>query len=100
MISLQISKHLEDELQIAAEGSGRSKEELAAEILAAHFEDKSLPLSAFTEQELTRLQESVQQVKRGEVISEEEVDKFFEEWFRELKRVEPVFPVLPTHSAT
>jgi hypothetical protein len=39
MASLQIPKHLEDQLRIAAEGSGQSKEELAAEILAAHFGD-------------------------------------------------------------
>jgi hypothetical protein len=44
-----------------------------------------LPLSAFTEDQLTRLQDSVQQVRRGEVISEEQVDKFFEEWFQELE---------------
>ncbi len=61
MASLQIPKHLEDELQIAAECSGRSKEELAAEILSAHFQDESLPLSAFTEDQLQRLQESIEQ---------------------------------------
>jgi plasmid stability protein len=84
MASLQIPKHLEDELQIAAECSGRSKEELAAEILSAHFQDESLPLSAFTEDQLKRLQESIEQVKRGELIPESEIDEFFEEWFKEL----------------
>ncbi len=85
MASLQIPKHLEDELQIAAECSGRTKEELAAEILAAHFEDESLPLSAFTEEQLARFKESVEQVKRGDLIPEEEIDQFFEEWFKELE---------------
>jgi hypothetical protein len=85
MASLQIPEHLEDELQLAAECSGRSKEELAAEILAAHFEDESLPLSAFTEEQLTRFKESIEQVKRGELIPEDEIDKFFEQLFKELE---------------
>ena len=38
MASLQIPKHLEDQLLIEAECSGRTKEELAAEILAASIE--------------------------------------------------------------
>jgi len=80
MASLQIPKHLEDQLLIEAECSGRTKEELAAEILAAHLGDESVPLSAFTQEQLTRLQESVEQVKRGELIPEEEIDKFFEDW--------------------
>ncbi len=84
MASLQIPEHLEDELQFAAECSGQTKEELAAEILAAHFQDKSLPLSAFTEEQLTRLKESIEQAKRGELIPAEEIDIFFEEWFKEL----------------
>jgi len=85
MASLQIPEHLEDELEIAAEWSGRTKDEVAAEILSAHFEDESLPLSAFTEGQLARLKESVAQVKRGELVTEKETDEFFEGWFKELE---------------
>ena len=85
MASLQIPQHLEDQLLIEAECSGQTKEELAAEILAAHLGDESVPLSALTQEQLTRLQESVEQVKRGDLIAEEEVDKFFAEWFQELE---------------
>jgi predicted transcriptional regulator len=84
MASLQIPEHLDDELTIAAECSGQTKEALAAEILAAHFRDESLPLSAFTEAQLTRFKESVEQAKRGELIPEEEIDKLFEDWFKRL----------------
>jgi predicted transcriptional regulator len=80
MASLQIPEHLEDELQIAAEWSGRTKEEVAAEILSAHFEDESLPLSAFTEEQLARLLHSIEQVKRGEVITSEQVQQKFADW--------------------
>jgi predicted transcriptional regulator len=81
MANLQIPEHLEDELQIAAEHTGRTKEEVAAEILEAHFQDASLPLSAFTEQQLARLMHSIEQVKRGEVVTSEEVDAKFRAWF-------------------
>jgi predicted transcriptional regulator len=70
MANLQIPEHLEDELEIAAESSGRTKEEVAAEILSAQFEDVSLPLSAFTEEQLTL-------VKRGEVFTSEHVEAKF-----------------------
>ncbi len=80
MANLQIPEHLEDELQLAAECSGRTKEEIAAEILAAHFEDVSLPLSAFTEEQLTRLMQSIEQVKRGEVLTSEHVQLKFAVW--------------------
>jgi plasmid stability protein len=81
MANLQIHEHLEDELQIEADCSGRTKEEVAAEILTAHFQDESLPLSAFTEEQLTRLKNSMEQVKRGEVLTAEHVDRKFEAWF-------------------
>jgi predicted transcriptional regulator len=81
MASLQIPEHLEDELEIAAEASGRTKEEVAAEILEAHFLDVSLPLSAFTDEQLTRLKHSMEQIKRGEFITAEQVDRKFEAWF-------------------
>jgi hypothetical protein len=80
MANLQIPEYLEDELEIAAECSGRTKEEVAAEILSAHFEDVSLPLSAFTEEPLARLMHSIEQVKRGEVLTSEHVQQKFAAW--------------------
>ncbi len=85
MASLQISKHLEEQLRIAADCSSKTSEELAAEILTAHLGDVSLPLSAFAPERLARLEESVKQSKRGELIPEEEIDSFFERWFTELE---------------
>ncbi len=81
MACLQISDHLEEQLDVAAACSGRSKEELAAEILEAHFEDESLPLSAFTEEQLARLKNSIEQFNRGEFVTSEELDRKFEAWF-------------------
>jgi predicted transcriptional regulator len=81
MASLQIPEHLEEELQIAAEFSGCTKEEIAAQILAAHLEDQSLPLSAFSEAQLARIKDSIGQVQRGDVVTEEQIDRKFEAWF-------------------
>jgi len=81
MPTLHIPEHLEEELQIAAECSGRTKEELAAEILATHLEDESLPLAAFTADKLAHLKQSLEQLKRGEVVTEEQVDRKFDQWF-------------------
>jgi predicted transcriptional regulator len=81
MAVLQIPDHLEEQLYIAAACSGRSKEELAAEILASHFEDESLPLSAFTDEQLARLKNSIKQLNRGEFVTSEEVERKFDAWF-------------------
>jgi predicted transcriptional regulator len=81
MASLQIPEHIEEELQIAAKSSGRTKDDIAAEILGAHFGDESLPLSAFSEAQLSRLMESIEQIKRGEVVTSEQIDRKFESWF-------------------
>jgi predicted transcriptional regulator len=85
MLQLNLPEHIEAELESAADLSGRTKEELATELLASHFEDQSLPLSALTEAQLARFKESLDQIKRGEVVTEEEVDAFFEDWFNEIE---------------
>ena len=41
----------------------------------------SLPLSAFTDEQLTRLKHSMEQIKRGSFITAEQVDRKFEAWF-------------------
>jgi predicted DNA-binding protein len=68
MANLRIPEELDTVLQSAAERAGRTKDELAQEILAAHLEDESLPLSAFTDRQLARLKESIEQVRRGDVV--------------------------------
>ena len=85
MTRLQIPETLTHELELAAEGSGRTKEQLAVEILDAHFADKALSLSELTEAQLPRLKESIDQIKRGEFIPAEQVNAFFEDWFNDLE---------------
>jgi hypothetical protein len=84
MVSIEITDELAAVLDAAARRAGLSKEELAEDILSTHIEDVALPPSAFTEQQLSRLKESVEQVKRGDVVTSEQVDAFFEDWFKEL----------------
>ena len=85
MTSLQIPEALREALEIAAETSGRSKEQVVVEILSAHFADESLPASVFTDPQLTRIKESIAQISRGEVVSEENSDAFFEDWYKEIE---------------
>jgi hypothetical protein len=82
MVNIEITDELAAVLDAAASRAGLSKEQLAEEILSANVEDISLPLSAFTEEQLNRLTESSQQIKRGEYVTSEEVDRRFDAFFR------------------
>ena len=84
MAIVQIPDELDTVLQEAAQRHGRTKDELAEEILLAHLADESLPLSAFTEVQLERLIHGVEQVKRGELIPGEVIDAKFEVFFAKL----------------
>jgi plasmid stability protein len=84
MATIQIPDSLEMALEEAAHRAGLSKNELAQEILSAHLEDESLPLSALTEAQLARLDESVAQLGRGERISSEQIDLKFKAFFEKL----------------
>ena len=83
MVNLQISDELDIVLEDAASRAGQSKDQFAQEILSAHLEDESLPLAAFSDEQLARLKQSVAQLEQGKRIPSEEVDHFFEEWFKE-----------------
>lgn len=88
MAIIQITKSLDLALEDAARRAGLSKNELAQEILAANLEDveqdESLPMSAFTEAQLARMQESVEQLNRGDRITSEQVDLKFKAFFAKL----------------
>jgi predicted DNA-binding protein len=82
--SIEIPVELDLALEDAAARAGLTKEEFAQEILTSHLEDESLPLSAFTPEQLERLKESAAQLDRGEFVTAEEVDRKFEAFFARL----------------
>jgi predicted transcriptional regulator len=83
MVNLQITEEADAVLETAAKRAGLSKEEFAEEIILAHMEDESLPLSAFTEEQLARFKESIAQLDRGEGIPGEEVMQKLDRWIVE-----------------
>jgi len=86
MASIQIPETLDLALEDAACRAGLTKDELAEEILAANLEqeDESLPLSAFTDAQLGRMKESVEQLNRGERITSAQVDQKFKAFFERM----------------
>jgi predicted transcriptional regulator len=78
MVNIQIPDELDAELQQAAEQLGRTKDDLVHEALVARLEEQFAAESNFTEEEITRMRHSIAQLKRGEVVTSEEVDVFFE----------------------
>jgi len=84
MVSVQIPSELDAILASTANRLGQTKAELLRDLISAHIEDESLSLESFSEAQIARLRESVEQIKRGEVVTSEQVDQFFAEWFQEL----------------
>jgi phosphohistidine phosphatase SixA len=84
MVNLQISEEADAVLQSAARRARMTREEFAEIMILTQVEDESLPLSAFTPQQLERFKESIAQLDRGEYVTSEEVDKKFEALFAHL----------------
>ncbi len=85
MAAFQIPEHIDNQLDKLAETTGQSKENLILEALNYSFgfeqeEDRSLSLSEFTPAELERMDRSAEQVRRGELVSGEEVSAKLKRW--------------------
>jgi predicted transcriptional regulator len=84
MVKVQIPEDLDTLLAAAADRHRRTKAELLRDILSIQVEDESLSLDSVSETRIARLKESISQIKRGEVVTSEQVDQFFTEWLQEL----------------
>jgi predicted transcriptional regulator len=88
MAAFQIPEHIDNQLNELAAAMGRSKDELILEALADRFglepEDRSLSLSELTPGQLERMDLSVAQIRRGEVVGTDEIDAFFDDWDKEI----------------
>jgi len=88
MAAFQIPEHIDQQLNQIAAATGQSKDDLILEALTDRFglqlEDRSLALSEFTAGQLERMDLSVAQIRRGEVIGSEEIEAFFDGWEREI----------------
>jgi hypothetical protein len=86
MLRAELPERLDSLLQEAAAHAGLSQEAPAAELLATHPEGDSLPLSAFSDNQLIRLKSAIERGDRGETASNAQVDLFFEDWFSALEK--------------
>jgi predicted transcriptional regulator len=88
MAAFQIPEHIDNQLNELAAATGQSKDDLILEALAHRFdlqqEDHSMKLSEFTPGQLERMDRSVEQLRRGEFVSGEEIEAFFDEWENEI----------------
>jgi predicted transcriptional regulator len=82
MVTIKISDNLDLALEDAAQRTGRSKEELAEDILAAHLEQER-EVDVFSGVHLERLRNGLEQLQRGEKFDSEHVARKFENWRKE-----------------
>jgi len=84
MAAFQIPEYIDNQLSELAAATGQTKDDLILEALADRFgfepEDRSLSLSEFTPAELERMDRSAEQVRRGELVSGEEVRAKLKRW--------------------
>lgn len=81
MPNLQIPDYLEGNLEASAAKRGITTEALIEQVLNAHIEQEFPAPETFTDAEIARFKQSSAQLDRGEVVTSEEVEKRFEEFF-------------------
>ena len=84
MVNLQISEEADAVLESAAHRVGRTKHEIAEEIILAQFGESATASSDFTPSALSRLHEGFDAAVRGELVPQEEIEAFFDHWERQL----------------
>lgn len=84
MAAIEIPHEIDSELQKLADLTGQSKESLVMQALEAHLEEQRLETLRLNQNQLDRMRQSIAQLDRGERISNEETDQFFDKWKREI----------------
>jgi predicted transcriptional regulator len=88
MAAFQIPEHIDNQLNELAAATGQSKDDMILEALTDRFglqqQDRTMQLSDFTPGQLERMQLSVDQIRRGEVVDSEEIEAFFDDWDKEI----------------
>ncbi len=84
MVTIQIPKELDAVLESSANRSGRTKYEVLRDAIVIHTEEEYAAQATFSDEQIRRFQHSIAQLDRGEVVSSDKVETFFEDWFKEL----------------
>ncbi len=83
--TVEIPDELNAGLQQTADSLGRSKDDLVREALRACIEESSAAQSEFTPAALARLHEGFHAAVNGDLVPQEEIEAFFDDWERELR---------------
>ena len=83
-MQIQISDDLYPAMRQAAEANGLSDTEFLEQAITA-FIDHSVHEVPLSEQQIARMKEGIAQLDRGEYVSFEQVEAFFDDWEKELQ---------------
>ena len=84
MTTIQIPDELDAQLQQAADRLGCTKVDFLHDAVTARLEEQFAAESDFTGEQIARMKHSIAQLDHGEVVTSEQVDKFFEDWRKDL----------------
>jgi len=83
-IEIKISEEMERQLSAVAQEAGKSKVEMAHEILGDRLEQLDGSKIIHTPEEIERMKHSLAQLDRGEFVTGEEVEKMLDSWLAEI----------------
>jgi len=89
-IEIKISEEMERQLSAVAQEAGKSKVEIAQEILVDRLEELDGSNIIHTPEEIERMKHSLAQLDRGEFVTGEEVEQMLDSWLAELNAREIV----------
>jgi predicted transcriptional regulator len=84
MPSIDISDELERKLKAVAQEAGKSRDDMAQEILGNGLEELDGSNIIHTPEEIERMKHSLAQLDRGEFVTGEEVEQMLDSWLAEL----------------
>jgi predicted DNA-binding protein len=88
MVAIQIPDELDRSLQRIASERGRTKDEIAQELLESYLEEMSDDSIELSDRQIERMRHSIAQADAGEMVAIEETQAFFDGWTAELKNRE------------
>ncbi len=83
-IEIKISEEMERQLLAVAQEAGKSKDELALQILGERLDELDGSKIVHSPEEIERMKHSLAQLDRGEYITGEEVEAIFDEWLAKI----------------
>jgi predicted transcriptional regulator len=84
MANIQIPDELHAELSQLAANSGTTEDHLVSAMLTRQLESLEVEEMPAIDPLVARMKNSIQELRRGEGMTTEELDAFFDSWFAEI----------------